>query len=525
MLIFFNGAKKAPWADKVSIYSYIQAQVEEQGKLVDYSLPDDEEFWQGSKVRWVAGGIDGAFGHHSSSTKSLTEELRELVKLLAKQTRKPSQSKRKAIYEKLIKQEISGVIDAVLDELRKQPSVQPSQLFHEGKWFAEHAAHRNVVKFGIAILGLFENEQVKELLHTLGRHDEFTLYSAVAIRNGMEEGSNQAIFELAKHVDGWGKIQLVERLEPNTQEIKDWLLRKGSQNSVMNEYLACICARNGKLHEALQVDFVDNELFEGATDIIQALLHGGPAEDINDYEQAPQVIFNYLRLASTMCQTLKHLSVISEIYGFLRQSDIAWEQRFSNGWTKQMRDQYAATCRTLISQSRWSAMILEKAISSDSSDRYYAALCAKQLEVDIWDLQYSQLPTNPMELSIYLELMKSQDSDRIMKVVQFGENHLPLQQIATGPEDEMGFGPKYTPHQILGTILRSLDCYEGTGRELIITGLNSPVISNRNTALQVLEAWDKDLWGDNVIQALKQLSRSEPTDSIQERLQKLIGII
>ncbi|WP_237691074.1 hypothetical protein [Paenibacillus caui] len=269
MVLFFNKAVRPLWEGKTSIYSYIR----EQGESVDGSLPDDEEFWSGSKMRWVAGGLDGAFGHHAGPGK-MTDEVQELARLLAKQFRKPKNSTRKALYAKLVKADIGGMIDDILDELRKQPGIQPGAIFHEAKWMVENAAHRNVVKFGIALLGLFQNEQMKELLLTLGRHDEFTLYAAVAIQNGMED-SNQVLFELAKRVHGWGKIHIVERLEPASQEIKDWLLRQGCQNSVMNEYLACICARNGDLREALSADQIDSALFDGATDIIEALLNGG----------------------------------------------------------------------------------------------------------------------------------------------------------------------------------------------------------------------------------------------------------
>lgn len=188
MVIFFDRAKRPLWEGRPSIYSHIQV----QGESVDGSLPDDEEFWSGDKIRWVAGGLDGAFGHHAGPAK-MTDEARELVRLLAKQSRKSKNSTRKALYAKLVKTDIGGMMDVVLDEVRKQPGIQPDSVFHEAKWLAENAAHRNVVKFGIALLGLFQNEQVKDLLLTLGRHEEFTLYAVVAIHNGMEDSNPSSI--------------------------------------------------------------------------------------------------------------------------------------------------------------------------------------------------------------------------------------------------------------------------------------------------------------------------------------------
>lgn len=515
MVIFFNKEVQPPWAGKPSIYSYIR----EQGESLDGSLPDDEEFWAGSKLRWVAGGLDGAFGHHAAPD-SKTDGVRELVDLMARHSRKPKHLTRKAIYEKLVETDLIGKIDVVLDEVRRHPGMQTCSLFHEARWLAENGAHRNVVKFGIALLGLFRNEELKELLLTLGKHDEFTLYALVAIQNGMEE-SNEVLFELAKCVHGWGKIHIVERLEPISQEIKDWLLRHGCQNNVMNEYLACICARNGGLQEALSSDQIDEELFEGATDIIQALLYGGPAEDIDDYEHAPQVISNYIRIAEERCTTLKHLSVLMDIRSFLNQDDDVWNKRETMGWTGQLRSDNLKACQAIIAHSKWGSIVIDAVNSSDSLDHHYGVDCAEKLGIDIWDILYTQLAVNPIQHSHYFQLMKTDELSRMLKLVQFAEEQLPLEQIASGPRDEMGFGEEFAAHQCLGCILQSLDRYEGVGKELVITGLYSPVVSNRNMALNTLEAWKDTSWGDQLIKAVVQLAEIEPEDSVKERIQKL----
>ncbi|CAH1059343.1 limonene hydroxylase [Paenibacillus pseudetheri] len=515
MVIFFDRAKRPLWESRASIYSHIQG----QGESVDGSLPDDEEFWSGDKIRWVAGGMDGAFGHHAGAAK-MTDEVRELVHLLAKQSRKPKNSTRKALYAKLVKIDIGGMMDVVLDEVRKQPGIQPDSVFHEAKWLAENAAHRNAVKFGIALLGLFQNEQVKDLLLTLGRHEEFTLYAVVAIHNGMED-SNQVLFELAQQVHGWGKIHIVERLDPASQEIKDWLLRQGCHNNVMNEYLACICARNGGLREALSADRVDSALLDGAADIIEALLNGGPAEDMDDYEHAPQVLFDYVRLTGKIGATAKHLSAIFSIYDFLAEDEEKWDVRMSAGWSEQLRSDISDACQSIMANIKWMSIVMDAVSSGDSPDRYYGVACAEKLGIDIWDTLFNQLAANPLQDFYYYQLMKSNDPDRIHRFVQFAIEHLPLQQIATGPGNELGFGEEYAAHRKLGAILQSLDRFEGIGTELIFTALNSPVTSNRNMAIKTLESWDVSSWGEELVHAVSHLSVVESEDSVKERLDQL----
>ncbi|MCY9660966.1 limonene hydroxylase [Paenibacillus chondroitinus] len=515
MVIYLSKIARPLWEGKTSIYSFIK----EQGETAAGALPDDEEFWSGSKLRWVAGGLDGAFGHHAGPGQ-MTEETRELVHLLAKQSRKPKSSIRKTLYATLVKTDIGSKIDFILEELRKQPGIQPDALFQEARWLAENGAHRNVVKLGIALLGLFQNENVRDLLLTLGRHEEFTLYAAVAIQNGMED-SNQVLFELAKHVHGWGKINLVERLEPATEEIKDWLLRQGCQNSVMNEYLACICARNGGLQEALSANSVDSALFDGATDIVEALLNGGPAEDIYDYEYGPQVVSDYVRLAREMGSSAKHLSVVWSIRDFLDQDEKNWSERMSEGWTEQVKINNRDACELIITDAKWVSIIMDAVSSGNSSDRYYGAACADKLGVDIWETLYGQLAADPLQDFHYFQLMKSSDPNRIRQVVQFATEHLPLQHIAAGPGDEMGFGQEYVAHRNLDTVLQSLDQHEGIGVELILTGLNSPVTRNRNMAIKALEGWHVTAWDERLIHAVNHLSEIEPDDSVKERIQKL----
>lgn len=513
MLIFFDKAARPLWEGKPSIYGFIR----EQGEQVSGVLPDDEEFWAGSKYRWVAGGLDGAFGHHGGAGGQ-PEELQELVQLLAKLSRNPKASTRKAVYARLMKADV-GQMDNLLDGIRKHPGVKPDRLFQEAVWFAGHAAHRNVVKCGIALMGLFENEEVKELLLTLGRHEEFTLYAAVAIMNGMEEW-NEALFELAKQVHGWGKIHVVERLEPSTPEIQAWLLRHGCRNSVMNEYLACICARKGGLHEALSGGHGDKELFDGATDIMGALLQGGPAEDMDDYEHAPQAVSGYLELAREMCSTSRHLSVMLDLCGFLEENE-RWTARLSAGWTEECRAAQQEACRTLIADSKWGSAVMNDVCSGASVDRFYGVLCAEKMGMDIWELLFEQLALDPLQDFHLFQLMKTDDPERVGRLVQWASRQLPLGQIASGPAEESGFGEAYAAHRCLDTILQSLDRFPGVGRDLIVAGLHSPVIRNRNMAVLALENWPLDAWGDRVREAVLELPSMEPDGTLKERIGKL----
>src|SRR5262249_9194913 len=139
------------------------------------------------------------------------------------------------------------------------------------------------------------------------------LFCAVALANASENAEAE-LWELAKHVEGWGRIHLVERLANTTDpDIKEWLLRGGDKNSIMYEYLAHPCAVGGGLLTALQRDTVDDQLLAAAAEIIQALLIGGPAPGMDDYEEGAAVVELYLDQMAKRATSLKQLLVVRSI--------------------------------------------------------------------------------------------------------------------------------------------------------------------------------------------------------------------
>src|SRR5207237_8938078 len=125
------------------------------------------------------------------------------------------------------------------------------RLYELARSFVTEAPDREPVKFGIALLGLFRQPADQELFHTLGRHDEFTLFCAVALANASED-HDETLWKLARIGTGWARVHAVERLaQTENPAIKDWLLREGFRNSIMYEYLAGTCARARRLPAAL----------------------------------------------------------------------------------------------------------------------------------------------------------------------------------------------------------------------------------------------------------------------------------
>lgn len=310
-----------------SIYGMLRAQIAAGGDLSTFVLPDDEA--QPGRVKFAPGAWDGVISHHVSGDEEVAVDA--LFAAIRGATKGGLFAQRR--FTRLVGQatdpHLLGVIDPLLDRARAADDLDGQRLHQLAARLATEPAGRGPVKLGIALLGLFPVDHHREILLTLGRHDEFTLYAAVALSNG-QPNPDDDLWTLAREVDGWGRIHLVERLA-NTEraDILDWILRDGFRNSVMDEYLAYIAASRGDLLAALSADHVDDELLYAAGDLLVALFNGGPAQDINDYADGATVTHIYLNLMRRRAEDLRHLLVVGAIRDFVTDAspEKQWPRR------------------------------------------------------------------------------------------------------------------------------------------------------------------------------------------------------
>ncbi|WP_431964303.1 hypothetical protein [Nocardia sp. bgisy134] len=215
----------------------------------------------------------------------------------------------------------------------------------------ERGTRRNAVALGIVMLGVVGDERDRELLLLLGGLGELTLYAAVALANSQPD-RDRAVFQLARRVDGWGRVHAVQRLTGSRDpEIKAWLLRTGFRNNVMTAYLAHIAATTGDLRDALLESSVDDELLDGAADILDALIVGEPTTDIRNYPDALPVLVRYCELLTAAAPTLPRIRSVRTITELLNDSPPELD------WTSDKVAALAADYSALMARADWSDMI------------------------------------------------------------------------------------------------------------------------------------------------------------------------
>lgn len=196
-----------PWGQRPSIFVHVQKHIV-PGKdgLAEGgdSLPDEAEVFEEGGLRWVSGGLDGAFGHHwgGGEAASVTQVFNELKAVL----RGPTNDNVAKLYATLKDGSAIESVDSVLELLANDGAINPDRLHELSLWLAKSAADREPVKVALAVLGILQGYEDREVVLTLARHEEFTLYAAVALSNQGGE-TDRTLWELARQVDGWGRIQ------------------------------------------------------------------------------------------------------------------------------------------------------------------------------------------------------------------------------------------------------------------------------------------------------------------------------
>lgn len=512
------------WDERPSIYEHVRSHVNPDSPGLTQggdSLPDEERVNEGVGLRWAAGAMDGVSSHHMGEAEN-EESVRATVGLVLGYCENPTASAKADLYRHVIGGNTLPVIDPVIGALAVHKRLDHGRLYEVAHSFATEAPDREPVKFGLALLGLFRLPENEALFQTLGRHEEFTLYSAVALTNTSDD-PERSLWTLARNVTGWGRIHVVERLAGTEDpEIKGWLLRDGYRNDVMYEYLAHTCATAGGLLVALGEPTVDRALQTSAGEILEALIVGGPAENIDDYGDGAAAVGEYLRHMRTSAETLGDFSHVHAVGRFLGD-DGDWDARAERGWTPRLRGEFRELCARILARPEWAGRAVSGLGSDDPVEFHRANRVAEALGIDTWERHRIRLERKPEDPALWYEIMVRCDEDRIGDVLSFAEGNIPLLEIATGASDDLGLGLDFVPHQCLDYVLQELRRFPGRGGRLIEAGLRSPVVRNRNMAVAALAAWDKGEWPAAMREALAAATEVEPDESVRERMVKVVN--
>lgn len=295
--------------DPQPIYTLIRQHLTPDGTLPeDFSLPKTTE---PDKLTFADGAMDGILAYHMSSGENDASPLYAVVELIA--DGQPEEGLRQ-LYDFFPQGEFKTML-SYIDPLQNwiyehRDSVPAGPLYHFARQQLTVSSHPEVIKFSLSLLELLNTQEeadLQEIITTLALNDEFTLFALFVISSWPD--ANTRIFDLAQKVHGWGRIHAVDRLQPETPQILEWLLTEGWRNHVLPAYSALTCLEKGQLLERLQ----QNLPCPTADELLRSALDGGPVTSLFQYAEGEALIAAYLAQPVPLTpERVETLNVITE---------------------------------------------------------------------------------------------------------------------------------------------------------------------------------------------------------------------
>ena len=266
----------------------------------DFSLPNDEE-----GLKYIDGAKDGICVYHMGAAEITQKDIEEINTVITF-ANTGDYDQADSVLEKLCERiRVVNFIDELQDCILARKDEVEDKFYIYSLYLMTQSANIECVKAGMMIQELFgQSEEVKGMVRTLGLSDEFTLYSVFIMRNW--ENGNTEIMNIAKSVNGWGKVHAVHYIEPETEEIKYWLLTGAVSNDVMPAYSGWDCYKKADVEAILKKGGLTYEELEGVLSIVDAMLDEGPVLGISNVENPKEILLEVLN------HSIKHLPLSSE---------------------------------------------------------------------------------------------------------------------------------------------------------------------------------------------------------------------
>lgn len=281
----------------------------------DFSLPSDEK-----GLRYVDGAKDGICAYHMGAAEITKKDIEEINKVITL-ANTGDYDQADSVLEKLCERiRVVNFIDELQDCILDRKDEIEDKFYVYSLHLMNQSANIECVKVGMMIQELFtQSDEVKGMVRTLGLSDEFTLYSVFIMRNW--ENGNTEIMNIAKSVNGWGKVHAVHYIEPDTEEIRQWLLTDAVSNDVMPAYSGWDCYKKADVESVITKDKLSYKELEGVLSIVDAMLDEGPVLGISNIEDPKEVLLNVLNHAIKHAPlSAKDCKIISNILDWQKEN-------------------------------------------------------------------------------------------------------------------------------------------------------------------------------------------------------------
>ena len=276
--------------EKKALYQLIMENLTDNGTLPeDFYLPSEDG---NEKPKFVNGAMDGISIYHMGFSPLNDEESSELERLIRLAAGEKTKEAEEGFFAFCKSHRAVKIIDALQGFIMDHQNELSAGIMHA---FATDmmfgSSYAECVKIGMSILELFntyEDAQLADAIRTIGACDEFTIFSVFLMRGWPD--ANKEILGLAKKVRGWGRIHCVDFIEPESDEIKEWLLENGVDNDIMPAYSGYRVFEKAQIDSLIEKNDLTKEQLRNILKVIDAMLDEGPISGISNLEDPEEFL-------------------------------------------------------------------------------------------------------------------------------------------------------------------------------------------------------------------------------------------
>jgi len=488
-----------------SLFELISDNITADGTLPDdFRLPS-QPAGTIDNIRLVDGAIDGMYLYHKMSGDADVEGLVNIINEASQHDFDSAEYDLNDFFS-----DSKSRMLPIVNELEKWvndhlDTIDAEALFEFAANIIIKTANTECLKFALTIFEMMDtddNDAVKDVVSTLARSDEFTLFSIFVAETWKD--STTAILDFARHTHGWGRIHCVEHIDASSGKIKDWLFHEGVNNNIGSAYSARTVAEKINLARVFTNPNFNKDDYLLARPIMEGLLNEGTVQGISSMDNRTEIISGYLSKSTDCPHTIETLGTLLDIKDYLNNNIFSESGRLNDKLDHILdSDAIKDYVQLLITEKR--GFRLARRMGIDCS-------------IEILDALQEDFNANASLVDIL-----PKDSDTLSKLLTIYRQKLPLDMMASGPKDNLGMGDEYRPYHQLSFLVQNLADSAGEGEDFIIASLNCPVNANRQMAISTLEEWLKDDYEPSaaIKNAVWKIKEQEPTDDILALLDKL----
>ena len=301
------------------ILAIIRENLDSEGRLPrEFNLPKDPD--DESDIFFADGALDGITYFHTQPRGLNDEETDLLIDALNAKVAGHVDTADE-LFLKLTKTrralEFGGALSDIVEE--NASIINPIHAYTYGIHLITMGKDKELVKIGLMLHHKAPEDRLKaykQIITDLAYCNEFTWFCLPIIQNW--DGGNDLIFEIAKHVYGWGRVHACVFLKPETWEIKQWFLSEGVDNGVMPSYTA-LEAWNKSDAASLLDSRLTQKGFTCISRIMAALLDEEPCRGISLVDDPETTIRKFLNQA-------KSFELSPEDYEVIKTIEARWDR-------------------------------------------------------------------------------------------------------------------------------------------------------------------------------------------------------